>query len=177
MERDATASNENGYIDLRAAPWIAGAVIVIFGLHYMGAFRRLGLLNFLQRDVRFHGEPKQRGALGAFLIGIAFGFGWTPCIGPILATILTIAASGDSLGFGVSLLAVYSLGLGIPFIAAAFAVRPFMGFMKRFRQHIHKVEIGTGAVLVATGGLMFFDQFSRLGFYLLEVFPVLGQIG
>jgi cytochrome c-type biogenesis protein len=156
---------------------IAGAVIVIFGLHYMGVFRRVGLLNFLQRDVRFHGKTKQRGALGAFLIGIAFGFGWTPCIGPILATILTIAASGDSLGFGVSLLAVYSLGLGIPFIAAAFAVRPFMGFMKRFRQHLHKVEICAGAVLVGTGGLMFFDQFSRLGFYLLEVFPVLGLIG
>jgi len=77
----------------------------------------------------------------------------------------------------VSLLAVYSLGPGIPFIAAAFAVRPFMGFMKRFRQHLHKVEIGTGAILVGTGGLMFFDQFSRLGFYLLEVFPALGLIG
>ncbi len=155
----------------------AGAVLVIFGLHYMGAFRRIGLFNFLQRDVRFHGETKQRGMLGSFLIGIAFGFGWTPCIGPILATILTLAATGDSLGFGVSLLAVYSLGLGIPFIAAAFAVRPFMGFMKKSRRHLHKVELGTGAVLVGTGALIFFDQFSRLGFYLLEVFPALGLIG
>ncbi|MCH8210521.1 MAG: hypothetical protein IIB99_04025 [Planctomycetes bacterium] len=94
-----------------------------------------------------------------------------------LATILTIAASSDSLGFGVSLLAVYSLGLGIPFIAAAFAVRPFLGFMKKFRRHIHKVEIGTGTVMVATGALMFFDQFAALGFYMLEVFPALGQIG
>ena len=156
---------------------VAGVIIVVFGLHYMGVFRRIAALNFLQRDVRFHGETKKRGPVGAFLIGLAFGFGWTPCIGPILATILTIAARSESLGFGVSLLAVYSLGLGIPFIAAALAMRPFMGFMRRFRRHLRKIELGAGGVLVATGALIFLDQFSALGFYLLEVFPALGQIG
>ncbi|MEE8246479.1 MAG: cytochrome c biogenesis protein CcdA, partial [Alphaproteobacteria bacterium] len=103
--------------------------------------------------------------------------GWTPCIGPILATILTIAATRDSLDFGISLLAVYSLALGIPFVLAALALKPFMSFARRFRHHLGKVEKGAGALLVATGVLIFTNTLQTFGFYLLEAFPVLGTIG
>lgn len=152
---------------------VAGAVIIVFGLHYMGAFR----IGFLNRDVRLHPEATPTGWLGAYVIGLAFAFGWTPCVGPILATILTLAASRDSLGFGVSLLSVYALGLGIPFMIAALAIRPFMAFLARFRRHLHKVEMAAGALLVVTGLLIFTNSLGQLGYYLLEAFPILGRIG
>jgi cytochrome c-type biogenesis protein len=108
---------------------------------------------------------------------MAFAFGWTPCIGPILATILTVAASRDSLGFGVSLLGTYALGLGIPFVLAALAIRPFMRFMGRFRRHLRRVEIATGAALALTGVLIFTGSLGRIGFFLLDAFPFLASIG
>jgi cytochrome c-type biogenesis protein len=156
---------------------VAGVVIVLFGLHYLGVFRRLGWLQFLQRDARYHGHERPTHWAGAFAIGLAFAFGWTPCIGPILATILTLAASQDSLSFGVSLLAVYSLGLGAPFLAAALALPTFLRFSRRFRRHLRTVERTAGAILVATGAMMLFNVWSALGFYLLEAFPALGRIG
>ncbi|MBH64149.1 MAG: cytochrome C biogenesis protein [Alphaproteobacteria bacterium] len=159
------------YIDVVAK--IAGAVIVLFGLHFMGVLK----IPFLYREVRFNSGAAPTGLVGAYVIGLAFAFGWTPCVGPILATILTIAASRDSLGYGVSLLAVYALGLGIPFLIAAVCLNPFMSFLQRFRRHIRKVEIGTGALLALTGVLIFTNALSSLGFYLLELFPVLGTIG
>ena len=152
---------------------VAGAVIVIFGLHYMGLFR----IKLLNREARFQIGRGPGGLLGAYAVGLAFAFGWTPCIGPILATILTVAASSDSVGYGVSLLSVYALGLGVPFMAAALAVGPFMRFLSRFRQHLHKVEIGVGALLVGTGLLIFFNRLSDLSYYLIEIFPVLAEIG
>ncbi len=151
---------------------IASILIIVFGLHYMGAFR----IAFFNREARFNPE-RMAGPMGAYFIGLAFAFGWTPCIGPILATILTIAATQDSLGFGISLLSVYSLGLGIPFLLAAFAVKPFMAFARRFRQHMRKLEIGAGGLLVMTGMLIFTGTLETFGFYLLEVFPWLGLIG
>lgn len=156
---------------------VAGVLIVIFGLHYLGVFRALGLFAFLQRDVRFHGGRPPAHWGGSYAIGLAFAFGWTPCIGPILATILALAGSGDSLGFGVSLLAAYSLGLGIPFLAAAMALPAFLRFSKGFRRHMRGVERAAGVVLVLTGVAIFFDILSALGFYLLEAFPALGNIG
>tara|TARA_A100001037_G_scaffold49313_1_gene41228 strand:+ start:1631 stop:2374 length:744 start_codon:yes stop_codon:yes gene_type:complete len=159
------------YIDVVAK--IAGAVIVLFGLHFMGVLK----IPFLYREVRFNSGAAPTGLVGAYVIGLAFAFGWTPCVGPILATILTIAASRDSLGYGVSLLAVYALGLGIPFLIAALCLNPFMNFLQRFRRHIRKVEIGTGALLALTGVLIFTNALSSFGFYLLELFPVLGTIG
>ena len=156
---------------------VAGVLIIIFGLHYLGVFRRLGLLRFLDRDLRVHDAPQWGGGLGAFLVGMAFAFGWTPCIGPILATILTLAASGDSLTFGASLLAAYSLGLGIPFILAALGLRRFMAFSRRFRPYMRRIEQGAGVILIATGVLMLTGRFAQLGFYLLEVFPTLGALG
>jgi cytochrome c-type biogenesis protein len=156
---------------------VAGVLIIVFGLHYLGVFRRLGVLGFLDRDVRVHEAPRWGGGLGAFLVGMAFAFGWTPCIGPILATILTLAASGDSLVYGASLLAAYSLGLGIPFILAALGLDRFLAFSRRFRPYMRRIEQGAGAVLIVTGILMLTGRFSQLGYYLLDAFPTLGRLG
>ena len=152
---------------------VAGAVIVVFGLHTAGLVR----IPFLYREARFHPDRVPAGLAGACLVGIAFGFGWTPCIGPILATILALAASGDSLGYGVSLLGTYALGLGVPFMAAAVAVRPFMRFHHGFRRHLRKVEIAAGSLLVVTGAAIFTGDLSRFAFFLLETFPVLAELG
>ncbi len=114
---------------------IAGAVIVMFGLHFLGVFR----IPLLYREARF--EAASGASLAAaYVMGLAFAFGWTPCIGPILATVLAVAANEGTLGAGVSLLAAYSAGLGAPFILAAVAIRPFLGFMKRFKGHFDTLE-------------------------------------
>ncbi|WP_298721142.1 cytochrome c biogenesis protein CcdA [uncultured Ferrovibrio sp.] len=152
---------------------IAGAVIVIFGLHYMGLLK----IGLLYREARFNTAERPTNVLGAYVIGLAFAFGWTPCVGPILATILTVAASRDQLGYGVSLLATYALGLGIPFLLAALAVKPFMTFMQKFRRHLHKVEIVAGALLVVTGILIFTNSLGQFSYYLLEIFPWLANFG
>jgi cytochrome c-type biogenesis protein len=152
---------------------IAGAVIVLFGLHYMGLLK----IPLLYREARFHAKENSGGLVGAYLLGLAFAFGWTPCVGPILATILTVAASRDDLGYGISLLATYALGLGIPFLLAALAVRPFMRFMQRFRRHLRKVEFGAGALLVLTGILIFTNNLGQFSYFLLDLFPWLATIG
>ncbi len=151
---------------------VAGAVIVVFGLHFMGLFR----IAFLYREARFNPQKTPAGLVGAYVLGLAFAFGWTPCVGPILASILAIAASSDSVGYGVALLSVYAAGLGIPFLLAAFAVRPFMGFLTRFRRHLGKVEFVVGALLVLAGVLIFTDLLAQVSFWILEAFPSLGSI-
>ena len=152
---------------------IAGAIIVVFGIHMTGLLR----IPLLYREARFNDIEKPQNWFGAYVIGLAFGFGWTPCIGPILGTILAIAASESSLGYGVSLLGVYSLGLGIPFILAAFAINRFLVFMRGFRRYFKLVEIGTGAILIATGLLIFTGQFQILAYWFLEIFPGLATLG
>lgn len=152
---------------------IAGAVIVVFGLHMAGIFK----IGMLYREARFNNIAAPGGWFGTYVIGLAFGFGWTPCIGPILGSILAIAASDSSLGYGVSLLAVYALGLGIPFLLAALAINPFLKFMAKFRRHLHKVEVGTGLILIATGLLIFFNEFQVLAYWFLELFPSLANLG
>ena len=152
---------------------VAGAVIIVLGLHYVGLFR----IAFLNRDIRFNAAANLPGWLGAYVIGVAFAFGWTPCVGPILATILTIAASQDTLGFGVSLLAVYSLGLGIPFIVAAMGIQFFSGFFQRFRRHLRTVELFVGVLLIATGVMFLTGTFQTLSYVFLEMFPALAEIG
>lgn len=152
---------------------IAGVVIIIFGLHYTGLFR----IRLLDREARFTPHMRGRGLVGAYIIGLAFAFGWTPCIGPILGAVLAVAASEETLGYGMSLLAAYSLGLGIPFLIAAFGIRGFMAFMGRFRRHMHKVEIVTGGLLIVTGFAIFSGQLQSLSYFLLETFPALGQVG
>ena len=152
---------------------IAGVVIVIFGFHFMGLFR-IGFLNF---EKRFHLENKPAGLVGSFILGLAFAFGWTPCVGPILASVLLVAASGDSVMYGTSLLGVYAAGLGIPFLAAALAVKPFMNFIQRFHQHMHKVEIGVGSLLVVTGVVIFTGDINEFANWLLETFPIFSAVG
>jgi len=152
---------------------IAGSVIIVLGLHYMGLLR----LGWLNREARFTPEKKPPGWIGAYVIGLAFGFGWTPCIGPILGAVLAVAASQEQLGYGISLLSVYSLGLGIPFLIAAAATGWFMGFLNRFRRHLHRVEQIAGVLLVITGLLIFTNSLQTLSYLMLELFPVLGTIG
>ncbi len=114
--------------------------------------------------------------VGAYVIGLAFAFGWTPCIGPILATVLALAANEASLGTGVRLLAVYSLGLGIPFVLAAVAIRPFLSFMQRFRRHLGTVEKVMGVLLIITGLLFLTGSINWFGQWLIETFPGLGRV-
>ena len=152
---------------------IAGGVIIVMGLHFIGVFRILMLF----RDARFHMQSKPAGLAGAYAIGLAFAFGWTPCVGPILAAILFIAGTEDSIFTGVGLLTTYSAGLGIPFLLAAFAARPFMKFMAKFKRHMPKVEKLVGALLVITGTLFVTDSMNVIGFWLLELFPNLGKVG
>ena len=111
---------------------------------------------------------------GAYVMGLAFAFGWTPCIGPVLATVLTLAANEASLGAGVRLLLVYSLGLGIPFMLAAVAIGPFLGFMKRFRRHLGRVEKAMGVLLVVAGVLVLTGWLNAFGTWLLDTVPGAG---
>lgn len=151
---------------------LAGIMIIVMGLHFLGVFR----INLLYREARVQVD-KPAGPGGAYVMGLAFAFGWTPCIGPILAAILAVAGSGDSIGRGALLLAVYSLGLGIPFIATAFAMRPLVGLIKRMRSRFALVEKVMGAMLVLTGIAFLTGSLSQFSFWLLETFPALGQIG
>lgn len=150
---------------------VAGLVIIAMGLHFLGVFK----IGFLQREARF--QAGGSGPAGSLLMGLAFAFGWTPCIGPILAPVLSLAGSKDTVGEGAMLLAVYSAGLGIPFVLSALFIGPFMAFLGRFRAHIGRVEQVVGILLILTGILFLTGGLQRIAFWLLEVFPVLGQIG
>ena len=141
---------------------IAGIVIIIFGLHLMGIFK----IPFLYQDKRFHNVGKPRGMFGAFVLGLAFAFGWTPCIGPILAGILTFASTKDTVNEGVFLLAVYSAGLGLPFLVTSLGLNKFLSFYGRFKKHLHTVEVVSGALVVTVGVLILTDQFTRLAAWL-----------
>jgi cytochrome c-type biogenesis protein len=150
---------------------VAGVVIILFGMHFLGVFR----IGLLYREARFAvGRPA--GLAGAYLMGLAFAFGWTPCVGPVLATVLAVAAQEQSLKTGIWLLSFYSLGLGVPFVLAAVAIKPFMGFMQRFRRHLGTVEKVMGGLLVLTGLLFLTGSINTFGLWLLETFPVLAQI-
>jgi cytochrome c-type biogenesis protein len=152
---------------------VAGLIIIVFGLHFLGLFR----VALLYREARYH-RPHHHGVsyVGAYLIGLAFAFGWTPCIGPVLATVLALAANEGSLAAGVKLLFVYSLGLGIPFVLAAVAVEPFLAFMQRFRRHLGKVEMAMGAILVVTGLLFLTGSINWFGSWMLDHIPGLTRI-
>ena len=141
---------------------IAGIIIIIFGLHLMGIFK----IPFLYQDKRFHGVDKPRGMLGAFVLGLAFAFGWTPCIGPILAGILTFASTKETVYQGVFLLAVYSAGLGLPFLLTSLGLNRFLSFYGRFKRHFHTVEVLSGVLVIAVGLLILTNNFTRLSGYL-----------
>ncbi len=151
---------------------IAGIAIIVMGLHFLG----LTPIAFLNRQARLDMQ-RPVGLWGAYLMGLAFALGWTPCIGPILATILAVAASESTVVKGAGLLAIYSLGLGVPFIVAAFAVEPFAAFLARFRSHLVHVERAMGGLLVLTGIAFLAGFFTQLNNWLLEAFPGLQSIG
>jgi len=153
--------------------YVAGVVIIIMGLHFLGVFR----IGFLYREARVQVDKKPAGPIGAYVMGLAFAFGWTPCIGPVLAAILAVASTEDTVSQGAILLGVYSAGLGVPFLIAAAFAGPFMNFMTRFRRHMGKVEKGMGILLIITGVMFLTGQISALGFWLLEMFPQLGTVG
>ena len=140
---------------------IAGVVIIIFGLHLTGLFR----INALYADKRLHGVKGGSSPWGAFVIGFAFAFGWTPCVGPILSVILTFAAEQDTIMKGVFLLAVYSLGLAVPFLLTALGIERFLSFYKRFQKHMHMLEVASGALLIALGALLVMGRLSIISSY------------
>jgi cytochrome c-type biogenesis protein len=151
---------------------VAGIVIIVMGLHFLG-LTRIGLL---MRERRLP-IPKPIGLWGAYAMGLAFAFGWTPCIGPILAAILSVAASASTVTRGAMLLAVYSAGLGIPFLIAAFAVEQFSTAFSRMKRHLARVEHAMGALLVVTGIAFLTGSISNVSIWLLETFPVLSMFG
>lgn len=155
---------------------IAGVLIIALGLHVGGLIR----IPFLAREARLDSrslETSRAPLVAAFIMGLAFAFGWTPCIGPILATILALAAARDSLGEGISLLAIYAAGLGLPFILAALGVGRFMAASGRIKQNMVWVERGAGALLVLTGTLIMLGSLQALATYLLDWFPFMSQLG
>jgi cytochrome c-type biogenesis protein len=151
---------------------VAGIAIIVMGLHFLG----ITPIRFLYRQARIE-APKPVGLWGAYVMGLAFAIGWTPCIGPILAAILAVAASTATVGKGAGLLAVYSLGLGVPFIIAALAVEPFAAFLSRFRAHLGHMERVMGGLLVLTGVAFLAGFFTQLNTWLIDSFPVLQSIG
>jgi cytochrome c-type biogenesis protein len=151
---------------------LAGIIIIAMGLHFLGVFR----IAMLYRQARFESHTTP-GPLGAYLMGLAFAFGWTPCIGPVLGAILGIAASRETVGAGAGLLAVYSLGLAIPFWIAAGFSGAFMRFLSRFRRHLGTVERIMGGLLVLTGLAFIFGYISDMAIWFQQTFPILMKIG
>ena len=157
-----------GQILGRYKEWIlyaAGLVIILFGLHLTGLIR----IPFLYRDARLNNVKTEPSPAGSFLLGFAFAFGWSPCIGPILAAVLKFAADQDTMAKGIMLLAVYSLGLAVPFLITALAVDWFMHFYGKFRVHLHKVEVASGVLLICLGVLVFYGKFALLNVWLNKV--------
>lgn len=146
---------------------IAGVVIILFGLHMMGVLR----IGWLYSEKRMQTSGKPAGFFGAMLVGVAFAFGWTPCIGPILAAILAVAATQESVGEGVKLLAVYSAGLGVPFIATSLAINKFFAASARIRKHYHTIEVVSGVLLVIVGVLIFTNRFTVIAQLLTPYLP------
>ncbi|MCK5931647.1 MAG: cytochrome c biogenesis protein CcdA [Aurantimonas coralicida] len=158
---------------LYEANLIGGAIVIVFGLFTTG----LVPMPWLDRDLRVHASPSSAGPWAAYLLGLAFAFGWTPCIGPVLGAILTLSAANATAGSGTALLAVYSLGLGLPFILAALFMRGFMAKMKAMRRTGRVLKIVAGGVMMLMGIAMITGHLTRFAFWLLAIFPALGQIG
>lgn len=152
---------------------IAGIIVMIFGLHFLGIIR----IGLLYREARIDAGSGGGGLLGAYILGLAFAFGWTPCIGPILGMILSFVIQGDNMSGGIALMAVYAIGLGVPFVLAAIYINPFMRFMRRFRRHMETVERVMGLMLYTVGLMMLTGAFTRFSFWLLETFPALAAVG
>src|SRR5450755_3988949 len=140
---------------------VGGVIIILFGLHLTGLFK----IKALYTDARLHSVKGGSTPWGAFLIGFAFAFGWTPCVGPILAVILGFAATQDSVFKGIALLTIYSMGLAVPFLFTAFLLERFLKFYSRFRAHMHAIEVASGALLIALGILLVLGRFTLISGY------------
>jgi cytochrome c-type biogenesis protein len=152
---------------------VGGSLVILFGLFVVGALR----IPWLQREVRFTGPIQGGHPIAAYLLGVAFAFGWTPCIGPVLGAILTVSASSAHVANGVSLLAIYSFGLAVPFLAAAAFTATFLERSKRFRRFGTYLNVGAGVIMIAMGIAMVTGRLSSLAYWLLETFPIFGRIG
>ena len=152
---------------------IAGGIIILLGLHFLGVFRMM----MLYREVR--AQPRQRpvGLAGAYVAGLAFAFGWTPCVGPVLTSILFVAGAQDTAMQGAVLLLVYALGIGVPFVVAAAFLEQFMGFMQRFRRHLDVMEKIIGGFLIITGILIMTGAMNAIGEWIQKTFPALMEFG
>jgi cytochrome c-type biogenesis protein len=153
--------------------FIAGVTIMVFGAHFLGVLR----LPFLMREARVDAGDRGGSALGAYVLGLAFAFGWTPCLGPILGAILGLAASEADLARGTTLLAVYALGLGIPFLLVAAFFPRLTGAMAFMKRHMDRIERISGLLLWTVGLMMITGQFTDFSWWLLERFPVLATLG
>ena len=151
----------------------AGLLLMLLGAHFLGVFR----VALFMRELRYQTSFRPVGALGAYFVGLAFAFGWTPCVGPVLAAILILAGATDTARQGMLLLLAYALGIGIPFLIAAFFVKPFMAFLTRFRKFIGILEKTVGVALLVTGALIMTGRFSIMSNWLIEAFPALNDIG
>lgn len=170
------AASAAGRVFLAWQGWfntLAGIVIMVFGAHFLGIFR----LGFLDREARIDAGDRGGSAFGAYVLGLAFAFGWTPCIGPQLGMILTLAAQEASIGRGTALLGVYALGLGIPFLLVAAFLPRLSGFMAFLKRHMGRIERIMGLLLWTIGLLMLTGGFSQFSYWLLETFPWMAAIG
>jgi len=159
-----------GHILVRLKPVlirVAGALIIFFGLQLSGVLKFMPLL----KERRFQGEIKSAGPIKAFIFGLAFAFGWSPCLGPILGSILALAANQATMFYGIGLLAAYSIGLAIPFLLTAFLIDYFFKFSSRVKPYSQAIEIAAGVILIAVGVLMMINRFEVLKYYLLKVLP------
>lgn len=152
---------------------VAGLVISLLGLHLLGLLP----IGVLMREARFQAAARPASLAGAYLVGLAFAFGWTPCVGPVLAAILLVAGTEGTAGRGAALLGSYSAGIGIPFLAAALFIGPFLGLLARYRRNLALVEKMTGGALVVTGVLIMTGAMSRVADWMLRTFPGFGTIG
>ena len=152
---------------------IAGIIIIIFSLQLIGILN----LNFLNQEKRFQTKNYSNNLFFPVVVGAAFGFGWTPCIGPVLGSILTLAAVETSIGKGILLLSFYSLGLAIPFILSGYGISKFLAFSKNFRKNIKIVSVTGGVILLITGILILTNKLQALGYFILETIPILGNLG
>ena len=151
----------------------AGLVIIIFSLQLIGILN----LNFLNKEKRIYTKNYSDNLFFPLIVGAAFGFGWTPCIGPVLGSILALAATESSIGKGILLLSFYSLGLAIPFVLSGYGISKFLEFSKNFKKNIRRISISGGIILLITGILIITNKLQIIGYFLLEALPFLGNIG
>jgi cytochrome c-type biogenesis protein len=152
---------------------VSGLVVIVFGLHFLNVFR----IPALDRDARLDAGDRGGSALGAYVLGLAFAFGWTPCIGPQLGAILSLAASEASVARGTTLLAVYAAGLGLPFLLAALFLQKATGVLNRLKRHMRLIERTMGVLLLVVGVALLTGAFSAFSYWLLETFPALALMG